>query len=446
MRRRCLFLLLSIALLAGCTAKPPLPAPPPAAPKIAAGLIPRDNGWEIPTLKSGGYLWSPDLRWIAFQTSTGLWAVSPDGAAEHLLQPGDRWRRLAGWWDGSLVFVDYGTGDGSATIRAATPGGETRSIAELPGSDLTMQHQTALYGRYLGVWYNEAVALRIDLLTGEVKEMAAGITCSLAWPSQTGRYVITKDACEWGRLHMYDLLEGTSLASESASYPHGVAWAPAGDRWGALAAAPGSGSTSGSGGAFGTRIDVGDPGLQVRHLVPPVPLRLRGTNATGLWWSPDGMQVAVMAEIAPPSDGRYRDAVNEIWVVTVATNTWRKLGKVQFVHIQGWHPSGEYLVVWEIVASAGSWGMGRMAVADGRVEWLEPRRPEDWPQTKIDDRLWVVHAQRGWAEPTAYYQSGDVTLPLWGAQQYRASDLQFRGPYVSWLEEHAAGPGLIVTR
>lgn len=120
------------------------------------------------------YLWSLDLRWVTFQTRDGLWAVSPDGTTEHLLQEGDRSRQLAGWWDGNLVFVDYGTGDGTAAISVARPGEQSRIITQLKGTVRNLELATAVSDPHLGIWDGSTRSLQIDLRTGERKEMDTG--------------------------------------------------------------------------------------------------------------------------------------------------------------------------------------------------------------------------------------------------------------------------------
>lgn len=459
-RTRTFVILLALVtfLASACTAEKPALR---AAPQL--DLIERPDGWEIPALKSAGswYLWSPDNRWLAFQTASGLWALSADGVTRHLLQPGDGTRQLAGWWDGSLVFVDYGTGVGSGgppTVQLARPGEGARVVAQLDGlreSASPLSLVTALTGPNLGIWESGGRSLHVDLRTGTVRDMGGepALPPSASFlPSPSGRYALFKDASRWDRLRLYDLQEGGEVRSREV-YPYLPVWAPLEDRWAAVAgpaAADGAGPTasrtdSTAGGAFGVAIDIGDPSLHVTHLVPPVPLKLRD----GPWWSGDGRELAVMAEVRPPSDGRYRDAVNEVWVVTIASNTWRRLTEIQFLHVQGWHPDGRSLVVWEIRSSAGSWKAGRMDLADGTVQWLPGNAPKRQDPTRIDPELWVVGTPNGPKGPTAYLeQPAAPPLPLAAAQAPVKDDLQFRPPYVSWLEyrDAASLPGLVVLR
>lgn len=461
MRKPCFLAALVVALALGCS-RPPTPSPPagdspgkveprppePPAPPLSAEIVRRSDGWEVPGLRSAHryYLWSPDLRWVAFQTGVGLWAVSPDGTRENLLQEGDRSRELVDWWDGQLVFVDYGTEDGAAAIVVVRPGEEARVVTHLKGAFRRFDLVTAVAGPYLGIWDRSISSMRIDLRTGERKEMDAGPVPARCVPpllSSSGKYAIIKNECEWDALRIYDLPEGTSRRSEEAAYPYGTVWAPAEDRWAAIAGPPGGGSADG--GAFGASVDVGDTAMNVEHLKPPVSLKLRG----GPWWSPDGKQLAVTAEVKPPSDGRYRDAVNEVWVITVTTGTWRKLAQVQFIHVQGWHPSGQNLVVWEIRSSAGILRAGSMDLKDGTIQWLPSKPPEEWDTTRVDDRLWVVRTPGGWADAAAYLnRPGMPPLPLGIAQPTYKDYLQFRPPYVSWVEESASSPrpGLVVIR
>src|SRR4029078_11492396 len=79
--------------------------------------------------------WSPDGRWIAYQTDTGsrweLWIVRPDGSDAHRVSPAGADGVWAAWtqtgllaWSGpagiSVLDVDDGR---TATIRMPGPGG-----------------------------------------------------------------------------------------------------------------------------------------------------------------------------------------------------------------------------------------------------------------------------------------------------------------------------------
>ncbi len=423
--------------VAGCTSKVERPAPQE---RLAAGVLRSDGRWEVPGLKHGPtyYIWSPDRKWIGFHLSSGVWAVSADGRTEHLLAGGEYWRELVGWWQGGLVYLEHR--DGDVVVGLGRPGQEARKIATLPlkraANDLFISRY-AIYGDELALFPGDWAPLRVNLGTGAVQDLGGASMpgrCAPPGPSPDQRYLLFINGCEYDAVRVVDLQTWTVRKVSGEGYPFGAVWSPVENRWAALAGAPGTGDTTQE--TFADHLDIGDEqGQVVRHLKPPEPLKLKGAP----YWSADGRSLAVVAEAVPASDGRGRDAITEVWAVTPATGVWRKVATLQFVHLQGWHPSGKYLVVWKIMGSAAPPTIGTMDAETGSVTWVPMPTMELRDATRLDERLLVVAGSR---RDAAVYQErpGLPPLALAPGQVPFMDAIQVRPPYVSWIAFGKDGP------
>lgn len=86
----------------GTTALTPVSSPD--TPSVIARF---DNRVEVSNPKTGTrwYIWSPDFSLLAYQTDTGIWAISPDGSVTQHLVKGQGKRDLVGWWDSGVVYL-----------------------------------------------------------------------------------------------------------------------------------------------------------------------------------------------------------------------------------------------------------------------------------------------------------------------------------------------------
>lgn len=419
--------------------------PPPSLPAPAAGVIRSGSRWEVPRLKHGPvwYIWSPDRAWVAFHLNSGLWAVSADGRTERHLVRGEAVRELVGWWQGGLVYLEHRNGD--VVVGLARPGQEVREITTLPlrrASNYLFIGNYAIFGDHLALFPDDRAPLRVHLGSGSVQELGSGAMparCSAPMPSPDQRYVL----CLQDLIRLIDLETWTLKQIGDGGYTVSAAWSPAENRWAALVGPQGTGSAER--GIYASHLDLGDVQGQVVQLKPPQPMKLIGTP----YWSADGRYLAVVSEAKPASDGRGRDAVTELWMVTPATGEWRKLVTMQFVHPQGWHPSGKYLVVWRVVGSAAPPEIGTMDAETGSVTWLSLPPMEQRDATRLDERLLVVSGapMRPAGEAAVLQiQPGKPPLALAPGQLPYKDALQVRPPFVSWIdyEKGTPSPSLVV--
>lgn len=423
--RRLFLLLLSGVLVIGC-AVPSLSDTTSTSGEASAGVVHQGDGWSVEGLRNDpiAYIWSPDTAWVAFNTSRGLWAVSADGWTEHLLAPGDAERELAGWWQGALVFLER-RGDGFV-VAMTRPGEARREVATVPGPrqvEVPSAIWSALYDRYLAFFPPGEAALRVDLASGTVTllpgfQVPAAIAGMSRSPS--GRYLLLSQASAPAVL--VDLEEWT--ARELSGALTGVSWSPVDERWAGLA---------------DDYLAVGGPSGEFREIPAPHPMKLQERLA----WSADGERLAVMEEIGPAPNGNPRYAPCAIWTVSLETGEWRRLAEVTSTQILGWHPSGEYLVIMEMIGAATP-KFGLLSPDGGDIEWLPPRPTDDEDYaTRVDEQLLVVS---GWGDDlwiTLYREVAGRVIPLQAGQLPHKDFLQVRPPIRSWVEQRS-GTTLVV--
>jgi hypothetical protein len=411
---------------------------------VTAGVVQRPDGWQVPKLRHAPryYLWSPDYRWIAFQRDNGLWAVSPDGATERLLDDGEASRDLVSWWEGKLVFLTYR--DDKTIVGLASPDdGTLRTVAILPPVP-TFSLAAQLDGSHLALLAQEGRSVGIDLSSGAMQNLEVPpevAWCTAPTVSPAGRYVLVPGLCNDADLRILDL-QTWAVRVVPGRQPLGAAWSFQGDRWAALAGGdPKAGKTSD---LFGTALAIGLPDGSVQELKPPLPLKL----IDGRLWSPGGKQVLVLSELKPATDGRGRDGIYEAWLVTPESGDWRKLTSLSFTRVIGWHPSGEYLVVWKITSSAGMPEVGRLSPATGEITWQEPGWRAQADPTRLDESLAVATPAGGYQEPAGFLPgpgagpgaAGGKLVPVMPGTVPYMDSLQIRPPYVSYIEYPKEGP------
>lgn len=431
--RRLLFLLLMLTLTAGCALRSPSDSPEAgradSPDKPSVGVVQLDDGWAVDGLRNDPvwYVWSPDTAWVAFNTPGGLWAVSADGRTEHLLAPGDVWRSPAGWWQGNLVFLEHREDGG--VVAVSRPGEAVRDIAAVPGTrewEKLSATMSALHDRYLALFPPGAEALRVDLAGGSVEPLpgfeAPAARVDVA-RSPNGRYLLASSQ-DSAQPVLIDLVTWT--AAEIPAALTDLTWSPVDDRW------------VGVGDGF---LALGGTSGEFRQLPMPHAMKLRG----GLAWSADGQRLALMEEIGPSPDGRPRFAPCAIWTVSLKTGEWRRLAEVISTQIRGWHPSGKYLVIVEMVG-AGTPYFGLLPPDGGDIEWLPPRPMDDEEYAEqVDEQLLVVSSWGHDIRTTLYREVGGRMIPLQAGQLPHKDYLQIRPPVRSWVN-WKSGPTLVVKR
>lgn len=451
--RRLLLVVLTVVLVTGCTLRPPsVPAPPavdappsvgpprtgapavepepaPEAP-VSAGVVRRGDGWAVVGLKHAPvwYMWSPDTAWVAFNTPRGLWAVSADGREEHLLAPGDVWRELAGWWQEALVFLEHR--EGGSVVAVARPGEPMPEIATVRGPlrpGYMFVGMTALYGRYLALFPPGEAALRVDLASGSVERLPGFEVperCGHVAPSPGGRHLLISDTCEPAPARLIDL--ETWTVREVTTAVTGGTWSPVDERWAGLADG---------------YLAVGDSNGQVRQVPTPHSAKWR----QGTVWSADGQHLALMEETGPSPNGNPRYAACAIWTVSLETGQWRRVAEVTSTQVVGWHPSGQYLVILEMVG-AGTAHFGLLPPDGGTIEWLPPLPMDKEYAAQVEERLLVVSTWGAYYGTTLYQEVAGRVIPLRTGQIPQMDYLQVRPPFRSWVDMSgsAADTALVV--
>jgi hypothetical protein len=346
----------------------------------------------------------------------GLWAVSADGRTEHLLATGDAWRELAGWWQGALVFLEHR--EGGSLVAVARPGEPMREIATVRGPLQPENHfvgMSAVYGHYLALFPRGEAALRVDLDSRAVEQLPGfevPVRCGYVAPSLGGRHLLVSDACEPTPASLIDL-ENWTVHKVGTSAKGGI-WSPVEERW--------AGLTDGY-------LAVGDTSGQFRQVPTPHPMRLR----QGPFWSADGQHLALVEETGPSPNGNPRYAACTIWTVSLETGQWHRLAEVASTQVVGWHPSGRYLVILEMVG-AGTAHFGLLPPDGGKIEWL-PQLPMDKEYaTQADERLLVVSTWGADNGTTLYRQVAGRVIPLRVGQLPYMDYLQIRPPFRSWVD------------
>jgi hypothetical protein len=420
---RRLLLVVLLALVTGCALRSPSDTAPPAveaapAAPASAGLVRRGDGWAVVGLKHAPvwYMWSPDTAWVAFNTPRGLWAVSGDGRTEHLLAPDDVWRELAGWWQGALVFLEHR--EGGSVVAVARPGEPMREVATVRGPlrpENMFVGMLALYDRYLALFPRGEAPLRVDLVSNSVEQLPGfevPVRCGYVAPSLGGRYLLVSDMCNPAPARLIDL--ETWTLREAATTIAGGTWSPVDECWAGLADG---------------YLAVGDTSGQFRRVPTPHPMKLR----QGPVWSADGRHLALMEETGPSPDGNPRYAPSAIWTVSLETGQWRRLAEVTSTQVVGWHPSGRYLVILEMVG-AGTAHFGLLPPDGGKIEWL-PQRPMDKEYaTRVDEQLLVVSTWSADFSTTLYRKVAGKVIPLRVGQLPYMDYLQIRPPFRSWVD------------
>lgn len=447
--RRLIAAALLLALIAGCSSRPvpgpgpatepqppvtepaPTPTPAPAPPPEVLTISRKGDGIEVPGTLDGQWqwylFWSPDRSRIAFQTGTGVWAISPDGKVQEHLLSGTGRRQVAGWWEGAVVMVEFGEHD--SRLLALRAGRDPEALATLPGVTKVTSATLLLVGDRLVISPDGKPLQLFDLRTRTLSPLGdadlGNHPIMVASPDDGA--VLFKQSRSNDAVWIMNLPTGQLHRVEGETYGENFAWAPDGAHWAVEAAEPGT-ELPPSGELEASHVDVVDVTGQVRHLRPPEPLRL----FRGLGWSADGSKLAVQAKVQDATQGIGWDWVSDFWVVDVATNSWTRLfrdtgpyGGAQ------WHPDGKHVV------TSTAWHLSMTTILiplDGGAPEKFPFHPQAEVSVPPDERLLTVAGGRGPLEQPMGFRAGEggQRVPV-AAGIGVGMSYQIRSGYASWV-------------
>jgi hypothetical protein len=392
-------------------------------------VIRTTEGWEAPGL--GHYMWSPDQKWISANLTSGLWVISPDAATERLIAAGRTWREIVGWWQGAVVYLEYQ--QESLNLMTARPDEPARTVTKLPipfaPADPFTGNYT-IYGDAAVLFPSGHLPIKVNLRDGATQSLGTEPLpkrCLSTAISPSGRFALPSNTCDPSHLRVIDLEQWTERQVSDELYTH-VAWSPVEETWAAIS---------------DTHLDIGDVQGHISHLQPPQPHKLNG----GPYWYINGQQMAISAEVQPATDPRGYGFINEVWLFTPADQTWRQLAtNLGMSLLRGWHPSGRYLVLQQIVSSAAPPNMGKLDVTTGQVQWLSAPPFEQLDPTRLDEEL-MIATGRGYDPRTTAFvpdQGSGVPIRVEPGQWTYMDEFRIRPPYTSWKEYRKEGPPTLV--